>query len=315
MICFFSMRYAGIVLLTYLCSLGIAIGDGLAQEDPLHDARNYPPHLLKSSHNALLSLNWQIEQLDSLISTYRKSKDEIINSISITTQKKEELYRQLPSQFGSAKLTVLSNLIGDAMAQRMELRLELVALEAQMAAQQEKMTKDADLLKYQKEQLNIEMATAAERAKLAATELKRAKKLFAAGSFSDLEMSRKTANAEIATMELRAAEVRAKVEMQRAKAAASSAITDARLEMAPIKAKLKVIDEFLSKISDASKTSRRIDQQKRDLELLHRDLELVAEQLFDLGRRKTELVSLRDLILKDVKANKIESETESEEKD
>lgn len=310
-----NKRFTCVFLFAHLLLLGFAAENGMAQEDPLQDARNYPASFFKASEQALVSLNWQIDQLESLTETYLKAKVEISQEMSMKTSKMEELYRQLPDQFGSADPGVLADLIGNAMKQRMELRLELVALEAQMAGHQENIKQEADLLQYRREEFAIATAKAAKLATLAEAELKKEKMLFDKGTLSRQQLLRATTSAEIAKMEFRAAEVREKVEMQRAKAAASSALADARLAMNPIKAKLKVIDEFLANFSVANKTGRRIDEHKRELELLHRDLELVAEQLFDLGRQQTELTSLKRLMLQDLKNNGNESDAESTEKD
>ena len=291
-----------------------AAGMALAQSDPLLDARNFPPNTYKTNEHFFSTLDWQIKQLDSLINKYSKSRNDIRESLAEMEISLENRTRQTPEEIRGLTSEVRSELIGDALKQLLDSKLELAALESRIKTKQEN-DKSEQLSKLRQQELAIKTEKARKRYQLAVNEAEKTMQLRKAGSISEQQANRAKTSAEIAKLEHQAAVVSEKLEMEGAKARAAASIADSRMEIGPLKARIKIVEQFLKKISSANRLSREIENGKFAKDLLRKDLQLVAAQLFDLNRQKTELVSLRELMLKNLKSNTAKPETESKEKD
>ena len=142
----------------------------------------------------------------------------------------------------------------------------------------------------------IEIETAKSRYELAATEYQKMKKLHESGSLNQQQLSRALTTSEIASLELKAAQTRASIERERAKAQTAQKISDYRFQIKPIQARIATLTEFLDSVSKSNKHISEIASLRRAQKLWMRDMELVASELFELSRKKIELETLRKLI-------------------
>ena len=279
----------------------LMIGTVVGQED----LKKYPPRLFKPSivKNSLDSLVWQLEQLEALNERYRASRDEIRKGIEKIDSQVKQLNREIPSQIGNLDNEIRSRLIGNAMQKKLDTSLKLVSLEETLQSLEKRFEENADKEAGSSRAAELQIATkmAYKRFELAQNEYDKLKKLQKTGSMSAQQTERAGRLAEIAQLEYRAAQMGAKVEEEDRRAEAATEIANLRTKVIPARAELNAIEVYLHKISEASEIIEKIEKLKYEKNLLFRDLEMVAERLFDLGRKKMELSTLRDLIQEKMK--------------
>ena len=73
-------------------------------------------------------------------------------------------------------------------------------------------------------------------------------------------------------------------------------MSEARIDIAPIQAKIKTLEELLQTLSETADTLEKINQLKRALELRRTDLTNVEEVLFESTRKAIRLETFRTVI-------------------
>ena len=289
------------LIIRFVCSVVlvlVSIGSVCCQDsDPIEMARMYPPNM-SLPDEAVASIDWQISQLQQLMATYAESRNSIESKIDVLDESIKSSREKIKTELQNLDAEGQSKLVARAMEKLLDAKLELATLESSLEILVQQMeNKDGGKLQKLKEQeAQIEIETAKSRYELAATEYQKMKKLHESGSLNQQQLSRALTTSEIASLELKAAQTRASIERERAKAQTAQKISDYRFQIKPIQARIATLTEFLDSVSKSNKHISEIASLRRAQKLWMRDMELVASELFELSRKKIELETLRKLI-------------------
>ena len=285
----------------FVLSIVLAIPTiGLSQTNPLEQSRLFPPETFtkKLTEATISSLQWQLEQRKQLMNRYTKSRDSISEKISSYANEISQLKKSIPPELRFMDGSVRSQLIGKAMEQLLESKLELATLETSISILAAKLdeNQNSKLDKLLQANLEMEVLKAAKRSSLAKLEFEKLSKLQSNGSLSEQQLMRAKASMEIAQIEHQSAQARSHIENEKMKVEAASVLTQKRLEIEPVKSKIATIEKFIEAFAAAADANSEIDQLTRESELWQLDLQMVAQKLFKISTEMTDLESLKELI-------------------
>lgn len=261
--------------------------------------RKYHPKHLTQDHveEALASIGWQLKQLSAVQDTYRKSRDEISANISSLGAKIGELQKSLPPAVRFLDDEGRSTMASRATEQLLEARLELASLKSLVAQLESAMTERPDTAsEVQKLELEMQQKAARSRLELAKSDYDAVSKQAKAQLASNRELQRARYGLEIAEAEFAIAAKKAQMINATASADTAKRLADVRVEVQPVDARIKTLEEFLLTLHQAAETIGEIKQLQRQQELWHKDLALVAQELFDATSRAIELRTFQSLV-------------------
>ena len=294
---FFSALFAFLVI-------GNAVAMSQAPDDALDRARKYPPQMVPSIET-LPSIDWQLNQLEPLIKKYSTGRDSIDGKITRLDKEIDAVRGSIQKELQNLDADGQSRLVAKAMEQWLDAKIELATLESTAKLLSEKLQSD-EVGKAQKLlelEMQIEVDSASTRYELAMKEYQQVQKLNEKAYTSKEQLSRAKAATELASLELKAAKTRYSIEMEKSKVDTAKQISDLRMQTKPLQAKIAALAEFLDSVAKSNEQFADIEYIRRKQNLMRRDLEMVSKELFELGRRKTELETLKKLILKHQTSN------------
>ena len=277
--------------------LAVAISEG-QERDPLKPLRIYPPGVVGDNEikAALTSIQWQLKQEKAIQLIYETHRDEMASKQESYKNKIDDLNRSLSPTFRFLDAEGRSAMASRAVEQLLNSRLEMTSLQARVQALQTKLAneKETPANELQALKLDGEKKAALLRLRLAESDMKKTQQLATSGSVSSHSVKRAELASAIAQSEYELA--RKRVEFSDDSAEIAKQLSEARIDIAPIQAKIKTLEELLQTLSETADTLEKINQLKRALELRRTDLTNVEEVLFESTRKAIRLETFRTVI-------------------
>ena len=277
-----------------------------AQDDLVDLVRQFPPSSIDSSSakSALSSIEWQLQLRTALMSRYDENQEKMSIRTEANSALLKRLNSELPPEVRFVDKSIRSQLIGKTMEELLDAKLDLAAREStvvlleQMLAEG-KVSKQAELRKHQ-----AQMAIDAAKLKLgvAQAEYEKVKKLSGKGSKTLNEARTAEYVFEIARIELESAVLQSEVELAQENSELAQRLTEARIEIAPVKARIKAAEKFLSTFVESAQTSTQIEEIQRKVEFGQMELRDLASQAFLLRQEVEELSVLKSRIEDELKS-------------
>ena len=270
--------------------------------------RNYPPNLIVKDQVdvALMSIKWQQKRLQNRLNELKKGKKKFTSEIENLQDERDALTESLPAELRMLDQATRSQLIGNAMQKMLAAKLEIAAKKSTLEEIGKKLdgTKaddSANISGQIKEKVsklnenNLQAAIDVARAKIEEAEANYAnsKKLVSKGLVTQMEMKRSEVALQIALSELRAAQSQLEIQKLNERADSAKEMTAARLELAPLEAQLKTLEDFLRSLSSSSDVFRKTDKLDRYIRLMDKDLQVFATEIGRATREFDELEVLR----------------------
>ena len=247
-----------------------------AQEDPVEMAKMYPPRLLKERDNEtnLAAINWRLQLTVDLKNRIQQERDSAVVAMEVYSKKLDELNNQLPVEVRFVDNSVHSRLIGKTMEELLDARLSLATRQSSVRQLESMLAEEKDSKQARLVQQQSAMAIEAAKLKLrvAESEYEKSAKLAAKGYMTESNRMVAQYTLAIAKQELESVVLKAEVDSEQQNAEIAERLTDARIEIEPIKARVVAAEKFLKTFVDSSKISTEIEETKRAWERAKDDL-------------------------------------------
>lgn len=271
-----------------------------ASAQSLDAARTFPPSSFKKdvSEINLQSLAWKIRLEQSLTDEYRNSRDLINEDMKAVSGEIEKLTEELPIEFRFLDAGARASLASKLSERILDLKLDIATQEKMLNfASDDVKAKQGDLehqLAKQDAQLQIRAAELDVKHK--EQKLENSKQLTQKKFVSESQYLEDKFQLDLAKLKLERAMLSLATlsDVDDSKNAKQKA--ELRQKIQPLQAQLSVAEEQLASLADASSTILKIDSLKRKLDLMTRDLEVVAGGLIEHSQAQLELEVLRDAI-------------------
>ena len=306
---------AGILCLLFCASL--------AAQDPLRELKVYPPGYLNDKRSTptestvesnVVVLDWMLEQKRRIEAKYT-GELEHAQAVSESLDKQiEEIAVQLTQPMDKATLSRLS---GRLMEELLDSRLELAVLEGTVDAMEAAAmsSTEAQIHKLSISLKEAAVQSAQQKVNLAGEEAKQAKKLYAKGSMSDQEVNRAEYSLKISMIELEAAQSELQIEKLQSKTVSSRELSDTRLKIAPIKARIKLAEEMFAGYQRMGELMQKIDKLNDQKKRFTADHDAISQQRRKVSNEIIELESLKELVEKRMLNRRKDGEGDKGEKD
>ena len=273
-----------------------AMVNGQEQLDLL---RNYPPSLLEPNvvDHATSSIKWQLRQQSAIKITYERSRDEIAAKLEVIEARINDLNQTLPASVRFLDETGRSAMASLAMEQLLGARLDLVSLQSLIKQMESNLAQQQDTEhEIRKMELDMQQRAALSRLELAKSEFDALSKQAQAKLVSDSELNRARSTLEIAETEYAIAAKKAQMVARTVSVDVAKRLSEIRVEVEPVEAKIRTLEEFLETLHTASETIGKIRVLQREQDLWQKDLAMVAKALFESDRKSVELRSFLQLV-------------------
>jgi hypothetical protein len=311
------MRLFAFFFLSFFTVGCLGLNSTQAQDDFVERAKTYPPRSTSvgASNLALASIGWKLELKQELMGRYLRRKEQISQYAEANLVHLEDLVNQQPPEVRFLDKAVRSRLIGKIMEELLDARLELATGESSVALLKEmlaegKQSKQAVLIKRQSE-----MAIEAARLKVgvAEAEYQKTKQLTERGSKSNRDYMMAQYTLGIAKIELESAVLRCEVESEQQNSEIAQRLTDARIEIEPVRSRIAAAEKYLKQFVDSASLSAKIEEMQRKIETRRQDIRVLSGETLRLSQEIEELSVLKSRIERDLK--KMEADKDAEKKD
>ncbi len=277
-----------------------ALSVATASAQSLEEARNHPPSVFseKTSEINLQSLAWKIQLEQSLTDEYRKSRDLINEEMKAISREIEKLTEQLPIEFRFLDAGARSSIASNLSERILDLKLD-IATQTKMldVASDDDKEKQNDLeLQLARQDAQIQIRAAELAVKHREQDLAMSERLRKQDYVSQRDLAETRYQLDLAKLKLEKAMLELETINQGKASGNAKQQAELRQKIQPLQVQLSVAEKQLASLADASSTILKIDSLKRQLDLMTRDLEVVAGGLIEHSQAKLELEVLRDAI-------------------
>ena len=276
-----------------LSSLSVSSG-----QDPLGQIRDYPPNMLAKDEIriAIASMDWQLKREEVIQQVYRQRREQITDRLKAFEDQMEQLKSTIPASVRFLDTHGRSSVADRATERLLEAKLELVSLETRIHQLELAMNKEknepTDKLRVM--ELESEVKTALLNLQAAKSEFDHTRNLAEKKFTSSQDLERDKIAMEIAEAQYELARQKSRISSSSTEIAKQ--LSDARVELAPIRAKIETLDQFLRQLFEASETFARVKRLQREHELWQKELATVADALAKSSKTSTELLAFKQLI-------------------
>lgn len=265
------------------------VEDVIATAQKLPPAQ-WPPSLRENFDSAV---QWRITQIKLMHDNLRESRDRIradLKELATAIEFEEEaLPRELRFSDKEGRSQLATHIVQSMFDTQLDLAVNqemLVRLEESQPQRDEErgLQRELDLRAAERE-----LALALGEAEITAAQGER-------GISTRLELERAKATAEIAELKVQSARAALAVVDKEYEGAKAKRLTELRLQQKPLQAKLESVEAFLDTIKNSDKQLKKIEQYRREQELVMRDLAWVAGELGPLSLELLELENLAKLV-------------------
>lgn len=280
-------------------------------EDALANAKNLPPSLTTVQAQELNQavLAWRMKLLNATKETYAQSRDEIQTNLAQLDAAIEEVQSSLPVEVRFTNAESRSQLIGRVLQLILETRLEIAANESLLdMLTQTETEKNTDSEEAQ--QLEVDLQIAKVEYDGIERELHQTLALRKQGLADPTEALRLQSSMDVAQLKLRKMEQAVANARKRPASATAERLSALRLEIQPLRAKLKAAEAFLETFNRASNKLQKVESLHRERELYGKDLIYVAGQIGNISRELVELELLSAMIAQDTTKEEVHKDKE-----
>ena len=291
------MRSKLIVLLV-LSAMTTVGSQALGQlHDPIEKARIFPPSELTTSENEtnLRAIDWHLERKVHLVKQYRVSVDRIKKELLKLSTEAEHLANEIPSEIRFVNAEVRSRLVGKAMEELLNARLNLATQTVTHTLLEQLHKTKLSTGNSNRGELEINVKAAEMKLNVARIVAKKTANLSSKGLKSESEKAMSQYTADIAELELE----RAKQKLKQGDSSDSELakrLANSRIEVEPIKARVVAAEKYLKSFSDSAQIHREIEKVQRVLDNLGTDWKIVMGESNAISREVEELKVLRSLV-------------------
>ncbi|MEZ6134926.1 MAG: hypothetical protein R3C53_08460 [Pirellulaceae bacterium] len=296
------LRFVFLQFTLILCGLAFANcrvtpAQEITQPDLISVAQMVPPDSLSQPNlqQTTDAIEWRLKQLKMLQESYSRSKHEISDALAKLNSEAAELQAGLATEVRFTDAATRSQLVGRVVEIMLETKLELAAQEKTIELLEAKQPDDAPA-NSQLGQLEADVRIAEIEVESAEQQVVRAHQLLANQAISPLEIHKLENALKVAKLRLEQSVLVLKSAADEPTKARANRITELRLDILPLKAKLAAAEGFLEKFSDGAERLNKIEQISRERELWRKDLELVAGESASINREQMQLESLASQI-------------------
>lgn len=164
---------AKILLVFFIVAGGLGtLEAAFAQEDPLEMAKTYPPRLLGKNINEtnLTSIDWRLELKQDLLERLEHKMNAAAAELEAFSEKLDQLNSQLPVEVRFVDKSVRARLVGKAMEEMLDSRLDLATHESFMKQLQSMLAEEKNTKQSRLVQQQSQMAIGAAKLKLSVAE-------------------------------------------------------------------------------------------------------------------------------------------------
>lgn len=277
-----------------------------AQEDPLAEVKVFPMYGNSArAKRAIDSIDWQLGIKQELARRLEIQKVDLLARVDDNRIVLSKLTQELPEEVRFVDDNVRSQLVGRAMSELLNVKLDLATresslVELQKLMEQEKNSKQA---KLQAQQGKMEIDGAMLKVQLAESQYQKTRKLVEQRALSEYDQSLAEYELALAKQKLESAVLKVEVEVDSQNAEVAQQLTAARVEIAPIKARLAAIEQFLNTFRDSAQITRRIAEIQRESESHSQNMRDLDSAMFRIKQEVEELSVLKSRIENDLKSS------------
>lgn len=303
---FVRLAFAGVLLST------TAIAQAqVGTEDVVANAKNLPPSLTTVQAQELNKavLAWRMKLLSAMHATYAQSREQIQDKLTSLDAELEEVQASLPVEVRFTNAESRSQLIGRVLQLILETRLEIAANESLLdMLTQSETEKNTDSEEAQ--QLEVDLQIAKVEYDGIERELHQTLALRKQGLADPAEALRLQSSMDVAQLKLRKMEQAVANARKRPASATAERLSALRLEIQPLRAKLKAAEAFLETFNSTSSKLQQIESLHRERELYGKDLMYVAGEIGNVSRELVELEVLSNMIAQDATKEEVQKDEE-----
>ena len=281
-----------------MLSVNTLVGNAQYDEtDFLNNAKNFPPSFTTPENRKLSTqvLEWRMKLLSAMHKTYAESRDGIQGKLSHIDALIELEQGSLPVEIRFTDAQSRSELVGRVLQLILETRVESATKESML----ESLTKSMEESNSESEaaqMLRADLEIAVIETKAIEAEYARAVELQKQGLVQSQEVSRLENSRQISKLNLMKMEQAYANALRQPASVAAKRLSEVRLEIQPLKAKLKAAEAFLATFNESSARFQRLESLHRERELHNKDLAFVATEIGTVSRELTELEVLSELM-------------------
>ncbi len=239
------------------------------------------------------AVEWRIAQIKSVHDELKEARDNIRADLDKITREIEAHESELPRELRFLNEDGRSQLATHILQVLLDTRLDLAVNQEVIARLEERQPERNEERIAQHE---LDVLAAQKESELKAKEIERLAKLHISGAATSIEIERAKASAEIAALKVKSARAALDMSTKEREGAKANQLAELRVQQKPLEAKLESADAFLNTLQDSSERLRKIEQYRRERELVMRDLAWVAGELGPLSREMLELENLSKLV-------------------
>ena len=310
---FSSTGVPGCVICLLITLLGVTNTNG---QNQLNTLRNYPPGVVSKGETglAVTTLRWRLKQQAALQQAYKMSREKLSARLEAYDKQVAELSQSLPTSIRFLDAGGRSATTDWAAKQLLEAQLQLVSLESMVRQLELSMAQKADeptdgitSLKQETEIKTAKLRMDSEKANIQKLQM-----LVKRGFTNNAELVQAKHAYEIAKAEYEL-EVQTK-KLSRAAGEIAQQLSSLRIEIAPIEAKIKTLEDFLQMLDKASNDIARIIAMQRGRKLFEKEFSTISEAIFESDQESLRLRTFLELVEKEQKAGKADAKKEEEGK-
>lgn len=277
-----------------------------AQDDFVEMTKQYPPgyYTKDVADSAMASIDWQMQQLQTVLGEYNSIRKDATAQTARLNLEIDALQEKLPIETrfidSETRSQIVGRILNEILSAKLDMAERLVAikeLEKRLAGS--KGNNAIDTLRMKETQ--IELETAAAKYALTKTEYERMKKLAEKNSVSNREVAQSEFALQIARLQLERVKIGIDLAQNAGKEDAAKELSNQRLSVAPIAARLKAAERFLELFVSSNPMNSAIEANKRRLATIDRKISTLNQQAAILEQKMIETKSLKNLLVQQIK--------------
>lgn len=290
-----------------------------AQDDSVELAKKYPPGYYTNdvAESAIASIDWQMQQLQTALANYQSLRKEAATQSSRLGIEIEALHKKLPIETrfidSETRSQIVGRILNEILTAKLDMAERLVAieeLEKRLLSSKEKKVTDP----LRKKEMQIQMEAAAAEYSMAQSNYQRTSMLAKNNSVSKRDLAQAEFEMQIARLQLERVKIEIDLAQNAGKEDVAKELSNQRLSVAPIAARLKAAERFLELFVSSNPMNSAIEANKRGLAAIDRKLNNINRQSALVEQKMLETKSLKKLLEQKVKNSQVDTSDKKAEK-